>query len=94
MSVMTRRMDGVRPLVSARADDYAAAPAVPAGMAGELPGELAWRYRAGDEHQRLCLWLQHREARPALTRLEARQPAAEDGGGWDRLRRWLGLPGV
>lgn len=91
MSVMTKRMGAARPWVSARADDYAGAPAPAPGLG--LVDDLTRRYLAGDQHQRLCLWLQHREARPALTRLEAGQAAA-DGGGWEWLRRWLGLPGV
>jgi hypothetical protein len=57
------------------------------------PTDLAQRYVQADEHGRLCLWLQFREARPQLDVIEAQRkprPAC--------LRRklcgWLGLPCV
>lgn len=82
MSVMTRRMCCPLPWAPAQTETTPA----PAG-------DLGRRYLDGDEHQRLCLWLQHREARAELTRLEARQPARAQGC-FAHLRRWLGLPGV
>ena len=86
MSVMTRRMGCPLPWAGCR--DQRARSA-----AGGGDGDLDRRYLDGNEHQRLCLWLEHREARAALSRLEAEQPpAAPDC--FVRLRRWLGLPGI
>lgn len=83
MSVMTRRMCCPLPWTQPRT-----------GQASAVPAEdLVRRYLDGDEHQRLCLWLQHREARAELSRLEARPPARAQGC-FAHLRRWLGLPGV
>lgn len=58
-----------------------------------VENDLGQRYLDGDEHQRLCLWLQHREVRRELDKLGAQQPPMNDGG-WNLLRRWLGLPGL
>lgn len=52
--------------------------------AGEVP-TLAQRYQQAGQHDRLCLWLQFREARPALDLLEAAHPAPPA-----RRRTWLG----
>ncbi len=35
--------------------------------------EVTARYQQADEHDRLSLWLQHRDLRPLLTRLEKHQ---------------------
>jgi len=52
---------------------------------------LAQRYQQADLHDRLCLWLQFREARPALDLLEAAVPAPPPRRkGW--LELILGLP--
>lgn len=83
MSVMTRRMCCPLPWAQSRAAETPAAPA----------DDLRQRYLDGDEHQRLCLWLQHREARAELSLLEVEHPARTRC--WfEHLRRWLGLPGV
>lgn len=57
------------------------------------PQTLAQRYQEAGQHDRLCLWLQFREARPELDLLEAASPApATRRRGW--LARLLNLPSL
>ncbi|MBI4800381.1 MAG: hypothetical protein HY794_16945 [Desulfarculus sp.] len=61
--------------------------------AGGEPQPLAQRYQEASQHDRLCLWLQFREARPELDILEAACPMPPARRrSW--LRRLFGLPSL
>ena len=55
------------------ADEEALAAQSPEGRAPVT--EISERYRQADAHDRLCLWLQFREARPAMDLVEAEGPS-------------------